>query len=279
MTDVEKNSTQDPSSPKRSGAGQTDAKRPAIRFLVESALRTVAKTRAERQPRSKAEWVARLGEALMSESEVEHQTVVASLIASGASSNDIYQYYIPEASRFLGEKWVRDEASFVDVTVGSARLQALFRDRTEGDAYAHLLDRSIPLGQSVLMVIPEFEQHSLGAFVAADGLRRHGVWVRMAIGLNNEELCRLVFSNRFSMLGVTLATWKSVEHSAELIGYLRSHAENLPPIVAGGRVVEDRNLVAQRSGVDFAVKSVHEAVERCGLATVAENLSHIDETI
>ncbi len=243
---------------------------PAIRFLVESALKSLASECAEPKPGSRDEWVRHLSQALMSEAEVEHHKVLSSLMANGVSNQELLHFYIPEASRYLGEKWVSDEASFVDVTTGAARLQALFRDHDDDGDAGQLLDRSIPLGQSVLMIIPQFEQHSLGAFVAADGLRRHGLWVRMAIGLCDAEIARLISANRFSMLGISLASWKSVEKAADFIEDVRKSVADVPPIVVGGRIVEDREEVERRSGADFAVHSIREAIERCGLSTVAK---------
>jgi len=167
--------------------------------------------------------------------------------------------------------WVADRASFVDVTVGAGRLQALFR-ASDIKGGGRWLDRAIPLGQSVLMVLPAFEGHSLGGFIAADHLRRHGLWVRMAIALDNWELAQLLESTRFSMVGISVATWNSVENAAEIVDHLRTNVSDLPPIVIGGRVVADAEAVVQRTGADFAVRSAREAIERCGLTTVATSL-------
>lgn len=246
------------------------AQKPAIRFLIESALKSLKDGKEEAIPGNKAEWVAKLGKSLMAQSDQEYESVLAALIANGVSSQELHQYYIPEASRYLGEKWVSDEASFVDVTTGASRLQALFRNAPDGPVSGQIVDRSIPLGESVLIVIPIFEQHSLGAFVAADGFRRHGLWVRMAIGMSEVELAELLNTNRFSLLGLSLGTWNSVEKASGLIDYIRTHVDHTPPIVAGGRVVEDRVKVERRTGADFAVQSVREAVERCGLASIAQ---------
>jgi len=177
----------------------------------------------------------------------------------------------PSAARFLGELWVSDQASFVDVTVGASRLQGLFRQK-ESDVIARWADRSIPLGQSVLMVIPEYEQHALGAFVAADNLRRHGLWVHMAIGLNKRELAELVGSSRFAMIGVSVATRNSVEKTTELVDYIRSHTDYVPPVVIGGRAVEEDDKAVLRTGADFAVKTARDAIEKCGLSSVSEAL-------
>lgn len=252
-------------------SGLADTQRPAIRFLVESALQTVISNTASTEPRTRDEWIGRLCEALMSDSDSSYQSVVASLISSGVRSEDVFQSYIPAAARLLGEMWVSDQASFVDVTVGASRLQGLFRAK-ESDVMARWADRSIPLGQSVLMIIPDYEQHALGAFVAADNLRRHGLWVHMAIGLNKRELAELVGSSRFAMIGISVATRNTVEKTTELVDYLRSNTDYVPPIVIGGRAVEEDAKAVQRTGADFAVKTAREAIEKCGLSSVSEAL-------
>lgn len=253
-------------------AEDVGAQSPAIRFLVESALRKIASDYIDRNPQGRDEWIERLCASLMSESETSHHAVISALVSTGVTSEQIYQEYVPEAAQRLGEMWISDSASFVDVTLGASRLQALFR--SAGDARGlPMLDRSIPLGQEILMVIPEFEQHSLGAFVAADTFRRHGVWVRMAIGMQAPELVELLRQTRFSALGLSLATRKSVEKTGELIEYLRMNVRSLPPIMVGGRIVADSDAAIRRCGADHAVRSVREAIERCGLATVTERLT------
>lgn len=253
------------------GPGLSDKQKPAIRFLVESALRTVISKTHRAEPTNREEWSARLCEALMSETEVSYQSVIASLVASGVRTEDVFQTYVPAAAQYLGELWISDQASFVDVTIAASRLQALFRTRSN-ESEGRWLDRSIPLGQSVLMVVPEFEQHSLGAFVAADNLRRHGLWVHMAIGLSNEEVSALVASSRFAMIGVSVATRNSVEKVTELVDYIRTSLDEVPPIVVGGIAVEDPAQILRRTGADHAVNSAQDAIRKCGLASVSEAL-------
>jgi methanogenic corrinoid protein MtbC1 len=250
------------------GSGLNQKREPAIRFLVESALRSVRSTSQSEKPRTREEWIAYLAEAMISDSETSHHAAISSLIASGVTSEEVYQKYIPAVSRFLGEMWVSDKVSFVDVTVGAARLQALFRDKAEpGDS--GWFARSIPLGQSVLMIVPNFENHSLGGFVAADQFRRHGLWVHMAIGLEREEIASMVESSGFSLLGITAATAKSIEYSQKLVEYLKTRVDYCPPIAIGGHGVDDHTQVERITGADFAVQSVREAVERAGLSSVA----------
>ncbi|WP_371227434.1 hypothetical protein [Roseovarius sp. 2305UL8-3] len=222
------------------------------------------------EPGNRDDWIAQLGDALLSTSEEAHQVTLSSLVAAGVTAEQLYHDYIPEASRYLGKKWVSDEASFVGVTTGAARLQALFHDRAHATNTQPLLGRGAPPSGSVLMVIPDYEQHSLGAFVVADGLRRHGLGVRMAVGLSEAELTNILSERQFSMIGISLATWKSVESTAKMVAHLRATVDKLPPIVIGGRIVGDRTSITRCTGADYAVKSIKEAIKRCGLATAAE---------
>jgi methanogenic corrinoid protein MtbC1 len=254
--------------------GLQPLQRPAIRFLVESALRRISTAPGRMPPRDRGEWVEHLARALMSEAETSHSTVIASLMANGYDSRELFDYFIPAVSRRLGELWVRDEASFVDVTVGAGRLQALFR--TQSDGSLGRIDRTIPLGETFLMVVPDFEDHSLGAFVAANQLRRHGVWVHLAIGLTREELADLLASRRFAALGMSAATAGTLAKVTLLIDYLRKRLDKIPPIVVGGRAVTEREAAAERTGADFGVRTAREAVERLGLASVASALTTAD---
>jgi NAD(P)-dependent dehydrogenase (short-subunit alcohol dehydrogenase family) len=80
--------------------------------------------------------------------------------------------YIPAAAQHLGSNWVSDRLCFAEVTIATARLQALVRaigTRWGGDP-AHLPGR-----RSVLMIVPDTEQHTLGAVVATGQMRRMGL--------------------------------------------------------------------------------------------------------
>lgn len=244
--------------------------RQAIRFLVESALRRVSATLESGTPRDRAGWVEQLTIALISGSETSHRAVLAAMMSHGITQQDVRDIFLPAAARRLGELWVHDQASFVDVTVGAGRLQVLYREERNGPGGRH--DRSIPLGETLLMVVPNFEDHSLGAFVAADHFRRHGVWVHMSLGMSREEIVDLLGMQRFSALGISAATLNTLEKTTELIDYFRAKLDHVPPVVVGGRAVSDTEMVAERTGADYAVRTAREAVERCGLSSFASPL-------
>jgi methylmalonyl-CoA mutase cobalamin-binding subunit len=243
-----------------------------IRFLVESALRSVASNKNHARPSSRSEWIEHLCHALIAESDSGYRSVISDLVLNGFEPEDIYHSVIPDAARHLGEMWLHDEATFVEVTTGASRLQGLVRERKQDDD-GFWIDRSIPLGQSILLVVPQFEDHSLGAFVAADQFRRHGIWVHLAIGLESSEVVDLVTSRRFAMVGFTLSTGTCLARMTGMVSDIRAGAPECPPLIIGGNVVEQVSAVADQTGATYAVRSVREAIERCGLASVAEPVS------
>lgn len=243
-----------------------------IRFLVESALRSVASHKNHAKPTSRSEWVQHLCDALMSDSETGYNAVISDMVLNGFEPDDIYHSVVPDAARQLGEMWLYDEASFVEVTMAASRLQGLLRDQKIDDN-GFWMDRSVPLGQSILLVIPQFEDHSLGAFVAADQFRRHGIWVHLAIGMETAELITLVAGGRFAMVGFTLSTGNCLDKLTEMMSDLKAGIPDCPPLIVGGNVVEQVSAVADQTGANYAVRSVREAIERCSLVSVAEPLS------
>jgi methylmalonyl-CoA mutase cobalamin-binding subunit len=243
-----------------------------IRFLVESALRSVASHKNHTKPASRSEWIQHLCDALIADSDTAYRSVVSDLVLNGFEPDDIYQSVVPDAARKLGEMWLYDEATFVEVTTGASRLQGLLRERKQDDK-GFWMDRSIPLGQSILLVIPQFEDHSLGAFVAADQFRRHGIWVHLAISLESSEVVKLVAGGRFAMVGFTLSTGNSLDKMTDMVSDIRAGVPECPPLIIGGNVVDQVSTVADQTGATYAVGSVREAIERCSLASVAEPLS------
>ncbi|MAC81661.1 MAG: hypothetical protein CML66_26775 [Rhodobacteraceae bacterium] len=245
----------------------------AIHDLVESALRRVMADRETAAPPDRAGWVARLSIALMSDADTSHRAVIGAMLSHGIGTAELHDFFIPAAARHLGDLWVRDRASFVEVTVGAGRLQALCRERPSSAARRY--DRRVATGKTVLMVVPGFEDHSLGAFVAAAHLRRLGVWVHMGLGLAANDIIDLLHGQRFSVLGLTAATPGTLDRTAELVEALRSRLGHLPTIVVGGRAVTDTMTVAERTGADYAVRTAREAVERCGLTSAAPPVAKI----
>lgn len=245
------------------------AHQPALQLLAEAALKTLAAKGGANAPQTHDQWVHFLCNAVLADGDVKHEMAITQLMGSGASSDEVLHVLVPAVARRLGEMWVGDEASFVDVTIGSARLQAMFNMREE-DPHPLLASQSSGSGDSALLVVPEFEQHTLGAFVAADELRRAGIWVRVGLLISAEEVCDLLRANHFSMLGLSIGSRDSIEQTAEFVKYIRNNMKIVPPVVLSGNVVERLGDATSLTGADFVVSTAKDAIERCGLETAAD---------
>ena len=240
------------------------AHQPAFQFLAEAALRTLAAKGGANAPQTHDQWVNFLCNAVLAEGDVKHELAVTQLMGSGASIDEVLHHLVPAVARRLGDMWIGDEASFVDVTIGSARLQRLFAVREE-DARPLLSRRNPTNGDSVLMVVPEFVQHALGAFVAADEMRQMGIWARVGLLWSAHEVCEVLSANRFDMLGISIGSRDSVERATDFVNYIRAHASDVPPVVVSGNVVGRLDVLRSQTGANFVVSSVREAIECCKL--------------
>ena len=255
-------------SDKRPSTEPIKAHHPAFHSLAEAALKTLAAKGGANAPQTHDQWVNFLCNAVLAEGDVKHELAVTQLMGSGASSDEILQVLVPAVARRLGEMWVGDEASFVDVTVGSARLQRMFTMREE-DAHPLLPRRRPSNGDSAFLVVPEFEQHTLGAFVAVDELRQVGIWARIGLLMSAHEVCDVLQANHFQMLGISIGSRDSVERAAHFVNYIRRNARKVPPIVVSGNVIGRIDEVRSQTGADFVVSTVREAIESCDLKGAA----------
>ncbi|MEM9725783.1 MAG: hypothetical protein AAF909_10000 [Pseudomonadota bacterium] len=222
---------------------------PQVDALAAAALSVLA-ARSPKAPDAKfAARIEKFCDALVSPDEAPARLFAARLIAYGVSTEQIYERYVPAAARRLGEWWVEDKVGFVEVTLGSSRLQDLTRELegrfVEGGS-------TIPLGHSVLLAVPRCEQHSLGAFIAGGKLRRMGLWVHMGVALDDDELARLAESQRFSAIGLSAATRRALEPLRRTIDKLRGVADFDGAIGLGGAITKLGDEVASYTGADLA---------------------------
>ncbi len=159
--------------------------------LAVKALSVLASRRKTPSKRSREERVTELCDAVVNEDPSLHHAVVAQMVAAGISSADVAETYVALAARKLGEAWVDDTLAFSQVTIGAARLQEIVRSLGRTDVSGSV---TVPLGHRILLVIPSEEDHTLGAFVAANQFRRYGLWVHLAIRQTADEVAATVAS-------------------------------------------------------------------------------------
>lgn len=170
--------------------------------------------------------------------------------------------YIPIAARRMGQDWLDDQMSWLDVSIGVGRMQSLLREI--GTAW--VADQAGDAGHgTVMLIVPDREQHTLGPMVATGQLRRYGVSVCLRIAPNFTELRSLLASRHFDGVMISVATKEKLASVAKTIHFLRTVMEAPIPIIVGGAVMAKVEDLASCTGADFASNDIGVALEAMGL--------------
>ncbi len=173
----------------------------------------------------------------------------------------IIDLYVPAVARRLGTLWVEDSISFADVTIGSMRLQSLISeastvcvvDTKPGCALVH-----------ALVLVPQGEQHFLGASVVAGQLRRMGCEVDMSFDEDMGTLTARLMHGVPDLILMSCARYEVLETIANTVQVIRNAVSDPPVLAVGGALEMNKEDVAEQTGVDIVTSSAEEAVAFCG---------------
>lgn len=170
--------------------------------------------------------------------------------------------YIPEAARRMGKQWEDDAASFSDVTIAVARLQAILREigvDWSADEGARGRDATM------LLILPSGEQHTLGAMVIASWLRRQGISVCLRIAPDVSDLLCLMATHRFDGAMISVACEDKLEACAKLVKTLKGASGGAMPVAVGGVVLAEIGERKNDLGADIVTNDLSAAIEALGL--------------
>ena len=188
---------------------------------------------------------------LGSEAAVDPAVLLDAMLSRHLDPEMIACGYASEAARSLGESWLSDELSFVDVTIRSERLQSMVRRVDE-----MLVSASQPDGPAALILVAEAEQHTLGALVLALQLRLAGFSAIVKIAPVAADLTILMTANRFDIALVSIGCTAGLDSGVGLVRTLRLLSRGEMPIYVGGAVpVPDDRLLAL-TGADHVQRDV-----------------------
>lgn len=183
---------------------------------------------------------------------------VRDMQGAGLCNKVIKSAFVPHVARQLGADWVADKASFAAVTIGCARLQAIV-GRLEDDPPPVLHAGPYP---SCLVVVPEGEQHTLGAVVLADQLRHRGAGPQLILGISVSGLAQCVRSRPFDMVMISASQGRPPADLRALVDSSRLQTHSPKVIIGGGILDQDVDLKAA-TGADFLSGDVHEVLDFC----------------
>ncbi len=189
-------------------------------------------------------------------------TLRADFKRARVSAAVLADHYIPEVARRLGKGWAEDCVTFADVTMGTARLQAMLREIGQ-DWYADSAGAAV--GPTLLVIIPEGEHHTLGAMVLAARLRRSGVSVSLRIGDPPPVLATFVRDRSFDAALISVACHEKLETSARLVKTLKDATKGRLKIALGGAVLATGEYCASNTGADVVTNDIEAALKGLGL--------------
>jgi methylmalonyl-CoA mutase cobalamin-binding subunit len=206
--------------------------------------------------------LAALAEALVASESLFQQRIGRIMRLHGVSAETLIDDYIPHLAHQLGAEWSADTRSFAEVTICMARLNAAVRDLSRAWVADNAGAWSAP---RMGLILPENEQHTLGAAIAASRLRRLGVSVQVMSGRADHEIVDTVRRLDLDLVAISVSTTDRLETARKLVKMLRRFVTNLPPLVVGGAISGDEWELKAYLDVDHITSDPVEALRRCGL--------------
>ena len=191
----------------------------------------------------------------------EQKTILQELLDMGFKVDTIVDHCIPIAATRLGEAWVKDTLSFSEATIGSANLQRLLKHIAQDRENNFVSDS----GKRFLICVHESEQHTLGALVLGDMLRRQGHSLKIKLDAQLTQICDLQESNDYDGIFFSCSSFLSIKETAACVRKIRQTLSNTCPIFLGGTDIGKISQGLDLNEFDLvtnSLKSVTEYLEK-----------------
>lgn len=173
---------------------------------------------------------------------------VEALRARGVPLERLYLELFAVVAQRLGQLWTEDLCSFVDVTVGLARLQGLVREYSP--AFLPSVEAHDPRRSALLLPVPG-EQHTFGLVMVAEFFLRAGWEVHCDPMISEEEISSTVKNHWFAVAGISVGNNEQIDGLAALIRRVRRDSCNRGiGVMVGGRVFAEKPALAGLVGAD-----------------------------
>lgn len=229
-----------------------------VNFAREVILRVASKEEAlEHVPHAASqEDIKKLCHALVADDETAAAGIISDLRAEGVKPEEIYLKQLAAAARMLGDMWVSDELTFVEVTIGTGRMFAIMR------SIRHLFEPSVQSREktAIFAAVPG-EDHTLGVHMAADIFRRDGWDIALKVGLNHDQLVAEIEQQPGSIVGLSISGEHSIEALSRLVVALHISCPRAMLVVNGSNL-EEVQPILKLMGLDGIASTLEEAQEQ-----------------
>ncbi len=195
----------------------------------------------------------------------------AEMTRNQVSAEDVMDIHLPHVVQIIGTAWHDDQIDILQASLAFARLQTVLREL--GKAWV-----SDSVGRAtdgrMLLVLPEGEQHTLGAMFAANQLRRRGVSVKVMLSASRAAMHQSIACNRYHGILVSVSNESALQTCGQLVSDLRATASSHTPIVLGGGLVSatisDNGLsrISEATGADVVTNDISCALHACGIQRI-----------
>jgi hypothetical protein len=199
---------------------------------------------AQKQRKTKLEWLCNS----IMEQNGNCNAIVKGMLEIGISIKEVFEVYIPDVARLLGDYWVNNRLSFVEVTLATSRLQTLARE------FERLYIGSVnsgTYGPEILLITPKGEQHTFGAQMASRKFRRLGASPYLSINNGKNEIKKILNKQNFKLVGLSISNYKLCDRQSELLSTIAMIKKLKIPIVAGGSLVQSPSNFLKSLNVDL----------------------------
>ncbi len=185
------------------------------------------------------------------------QDMIDKVAAEHHDPQKVVEALFEPAARVIGENWCADECDFMKVTIAVSRMQRLFR-RLSSDFPINVQP---DLNRCALLGPAPGEQHSFGLSVVEDAFRRGG-WEVDCCGNGEEaDMLRLVATNNYEVIGISVSVERLVPDLAVALAKLRSKSRNKSVVLmAGGSMIMQNPQAAIDAGFDLLAVDALSAV-------------------
>ena len=185
-----------------------------------------------------SEEIERLCAALVSEDPHAGTRMISAIRADGVTVPDLYLLYLAEAARRLGEKWVSDDLTFLEVTIGSSRILAIMCGLRDS-----LRERRVFDDRMALFAAVPGEYHTVGITMASDMFRRDGWEIELLVGLEHEEILHEVEASEALIVGLSAHGSGSLGALVRLVAGIRIINPAVYILISGHIVDEAKDLI------------------------------------
>lgn len=230
-----------------------------VRDLASLALSAVAKDHGESDTVSSAmptlpsPHVAAMARLMADDKSDEAEGLVADLLNSGVSVQDLCLSHFTPAARELGRLWACDRLPFTEVTMATARMQGMLRN-LPGNTTSSLPH---PDRGALFAAVPG-ETHTLGVLMAADHFRRLNWDVSVLVGLDHTTLMHQILADDRPILGLSCAGSHSFSALTRVIDEVRDRRPDVAIIVSGA-VTQEAEALARLPECDGIVDDLETA--------------------